>query len=373
MSGLGKTLAEPYRRLRRGAGMVRAYLRGRCRPGVHYLVEGGAWSIRHDGESIMAHLQRMAPRLACSVRTNPLGLYHQVVHFGSLWCFRGHLEEAHRSNRLVVTVFHGSDDMSPAAREAFRLLKRSVRRLDAVVTASRLMGGRLAGMGVPAEKLHVIPLGVDLDIFRPAPPEERRRQRADLGIPQDAVCIGSFQKDGVGWGEGLEPKLIKGPDIFVEAVRRLAARVPVFVLLTGPARGYVKRRLGEAGVPYRHDFLEEQAALAAYYGCLDLYLVTSREEGGPKAILEGMATGVPVVSTRVGMAPDVIEDGRNGLLVDIEDVQALVDGARRVQGDPELRRRIVAEGLRTAGGYGWPAIARRYYDEVYAPLLGRGR
>jgi glycosyltransferase involved in cell wall biosynthesis len=73
---------------------------------------------------------------------------------------------------------------------------------------------------------------------------------------------------------------------------------------------------------------------------LDLYLVTSRTEGGPKAILEAMATGVPIVSTKVGMAPDIIKEGYNGLLAEVEDVAMLSEQAIRITEDKKLANRL---------------------------------
>ncbi|MBI3160552.1 MAG: glycosyltransferase [Chloroflexi bacterium] len=238
-----------------------------------------------------------------------------------------------------------------------------------------MMAARLFEWGVPEGKIACIPLGVDLSRFQPAAPEARRRQRAALGIPDDAVCIGSFQKDGEGWGDGLSPKLIKGPDVFLAVVELLAKKHPVFVLLTGPARGYVKAGLGKLGVPYRHSLLENYLEIPRYYQCLDLYLVTAREEGGPQAILEAPACGVPVVSTRVGLAPDILEDGVSGALVDVEDVAALAlaQAASRVIEDQSFRESLVANGRRMIQDYDWGRIAARYYHEVYAPMLGGER
>jgi glycosyltransferase involved in cell wall biosynthesis len=210
---------------------------------------------------------------------------------------------------------------------------------------------------------------VDLNIFQPASPAIRNAARGQLGIPKDAVCIGSFQKDGVGWNAGLEPKLIKGPDIFLRSVERLAGQHRVFVLLTGPARGYVKNGLDQLGIPYHHMYLSNYQEIAAYYQCLDLYLVTSRDEGGPKALLESMATGVPVVSTKVGMAPDIMTNGQNGFLADVEDVEGIVGLAEMLVTDQELQERCIEGGLTTAAQHDWNHIALRYYHEVYAPLL----
>ena len=77
--------------------------------------------------------------------------------------------------------------------------------------------------------------------FLPATPKERRVARKRFGIRPEEVVIGSFQKDGEGWGD--TPKLIKGPDIFLAAIERLVKDLPVFVLLSGPARSYVRRGL----------------------------------------------------------------------------------------------------------------------------------
>jgi len=343
--------------------------RGRRQLGFSYIIERRDWSIGRDGEMIVAHLRRLQPQINCAISTSSRGLHCRVIHFGSIWCFLANIKQTHHSNRIVVTVFHGHEGMGAEMQQAMETLRQYVPRLDVVVTASSLMRGRLQALGVPETKLHLIPIGVDLDLFRPASTEERWQRRRRLGIPDEAICIGSFQKDGVGWGEGLEPKLIKGPDVFVETVTRLSKNYPLFVLLTGPARGYVKRRLEAAGIPYRHDYVSDFGELPSYYHCLDLYLITSREEGGPKALLECMATGVPLVSTRVGMVADVLEDGVNGLVVDVEDVDGLLRGAVRMIEHVDFRRRAVDCGLRTVREYDWSAIVPRYYEQVYAPLL----
>ena len=150
--------------------------------------------------------------------------------------------------------------------------------------------------------------------------------RRDLGLPELAYVVGSFQKDGVGWGDGQEPKLIKGPDVLVEAMRILRERRPeLHVLLSGPARGFVRSGLERHGIPYVHVRPETYEGIARLYAALDAYVVPSRQEGGPKSVLESMASGVPIVSTRVGQATELIDDGVNGRLVDVEDAEALAD------------------------------------------------
>jgi len=337
--------------------------------GIYYVGEGKDWVTRREGEAVMSYVRLLQPGIPCTVTTDSRWLYNQIVHFGSLWNFVGNVPHTHNSNRLVATIFHGHEGMGSEMRKALEIMNQSVSRLEAVITACTLMRNRLQEMGVPEEKLHVIPLGVSLQRFHPPSPEERLRQRKRLRIPEKTVCIGSFQKDGVGWGEGLEPKLIKGPDIFLEVVKRLSRSYPVFILLTGPARGYVKRGLEAIGIPYHHEYVRDYDELSAYYHCLDLYLVTSREEGGPRALPECMATGVPLVSTRVGMAPDMIEQDVNGTLVEVEDMDSMVRAAERLIEDVDLRRRLVENALQTVQPYDWSIVARTYYDQIYAPLL----
>jgi glycosyltransferase involved in cell wall biosynthesis len=337
------------------------------RTGLYYVTEGDNWVIGREGLAILAGMRGLIPEIPWAITSTAEGLRAQLVHFGSLWSFAGNIERTHQSNRMIATVYHGRKDMAGMG-EAWDSLRSHLSLLDKVITACTMMLERLRIFGVPEAKLHLVPLGVDLGLFRPPTLQEHMDQRRCLGIPDDAICIGSFQKDGVGWGEGLEPKLIKGPDIFLDVVTRLSERYKIFVLLNGPARGYIKRGLELANIEYRHDntpFTE----LPLYYHCLDLYLVTSREEGGPKALHESMATGVPLISTRVGMAPDMIQTGVNGILTDVEDTDKLVEEARTLIDDSDLRRRLVENALRTIQQYDYSIIARKYHQDIYVPLL----
>src|SRR5204862_7356630 len=108
------------------------------------------------------------------------------------------------------------------------------------------------------------------------------------------------------------------------------------VLLTGPARGYVSAGLERLGVPHSRALLPDLDAVARAYRAIDLCLVTSRDEGGPKAVLESMATGVPLVTTRVGQAADLVRTGENGWLCDVEDAGGLAAAVAQVGRTPHL-------------------------------------
>lgn len=90
------------------------------------------------------------------------------------------------------------------------------------------------------------------------------------------------------------------------------------------------------------------------------------------AIMESMASGVPLVTTRVGMAPDIVEHGRNGHLVDVGDVEGIVRGAEEILGSREKAEALVREGLATGERFGYETIARAYQDLYGRLLAGRG-
>jgi glycosyltransferase involved in cell wall biosynthesis len=109
--------------------------------------------------------------------------------------------------------------------------------------------------------------------------------------------------------------------------------------------------------------------MSSYYNALDLYAITSRDEGGPIAMMESWASGIPLVSTRVGMPADHIRHGENGLLAEIEDVEALATSAATLIDDATLRERITTQALRDVKDFSWSRIAGRYFHELYQPYL----
>jgi glycosyltransferase involved in cell wall biosynthesis len=269
-----------------------------------------------------------------------------------------------RGNNLGLTYFHGRPGTEgfPEFDACFEAMTRRHEEIDRVQVTNAAMEEVVRETGIAAEKLHRIPIGIDVDLFTPATPEARLGARREFGLPEQAFVVGSFQKDGVGWGEGLEPKLIKGPDVLLAAAERLRDRIPdLWFLLTGPSRGFVATGLERLGIPYRHSFLPRPEAVVAAYHASDLYLVASREEGGPKAVLESMATGIPLVTTRVGQAADLVRHGVDGFIVDVEDVEGLADYAAHVADAPagELDR-IRAAGVETARANSYESLRPRW-------------
>ncbi len=337
-------------------------------PKVRFVVERGNWSIKWDGQYITEGVNRIAPG-TIKAEVHPSFMAKKLLHFGSQFQWLAWSKHVAASNRSICTFFHGKreddDDMS---RHVDSFLA-SEHRLQKIVTAASVIERRLLSWGVAREKLIRIPIGVDCTLFQPVSELMRLKARQRYGIHPDQIVIGSFQKDGVGWGDGMEPKLIKGPDILLQTVEKVAKRHPVFVILTGPARGYVKAGLDRLGISYTHEFVRDYLDLPKFFSALDVYVNPSREEGGPKGILEAMASGVLVSSTRVGMAEDVIADGVTGLLVDSEDTDAL-SKAILTSLDTSRRKAIVEAARNRIVDFDWSVIARLHYEQLYLPMFG---
>ncbi len=329
------------------------------------------WSIDDDSSRLSARARRLGYEVAPSTWARfarRQAVFHPD-HFGALrprW-----LESSHR---LGLSYFHGRPGTAgyPEFDEAYGTLRRHAARIDRVQVTHAEMRDLVLEAGVAPERVFRIPIGVDLDRFPPGTAAEREHARAFFDLPTTAFVVGSFQKDGVGLGEGLEPKLVKGPDALVATLEVLRAAIPeLVVLLTGLARGYVRLELERLGIPYRHVYLGSRADLAKAYHALDVYLVTSRQEGGPKSVLESMATGVPLVSTRVGQAADLVVHGYNGLLGEVEDVEGLAASVQRVHDDEGLRRRLRAGGRPTAEAHAEENLDARW-EELLDGFVERG-
>lgn len=301
--------------------------------------------------------------------TKATGLRNQLVHFGSRYQYANQSPRVHVSNRVFITWHHG-DPQEPEFAPLFATMFEKQGAIDRVVVSNTTTRRHLVQAGWPAEKCVLLPIGVDTSHFRPPSLALRAQIREELGLAENTICIGSFQKDGAGWEEGIEPKLIKGPDVFLEVIAQVARHwKKLHVLLTGPARGYVKRGLAKIGVPYSHINLENYLDVARYYHALDLYLITSREEGGPKGLMESWASGVPVVSAAMGMPRDYIRHGENGLLAEIEHVSELAQHVIAIIEGPALRSRLTTQGLADVQPLDWFLVSAQYYDKLYKPFL----
>lgn len=207
---------------------------------------------------------------------------------------------------------------------------------DAITTNSRLAAAGLTQRGVVAPgRLLVIPNSIQVDRYA-GDPEERARQRAELGLRDDEflwLSVGRLEKD-------------KDHENLVAAMRLLdekGIRPPVLVAGEGPERETLEAATASLNLQERVKFLGTRRDLRSLYGAADGFVLPSRREGLPNVIMEALASGTPVVASRVGGVPELIRDGDTGFLVPPRDTGALAAAMTRLMETPPAQRREMGE------------------------------
>jgi glycosyltransferase involved in cell wall biosynthesis len=214
------------------------------------------------------------------------------------------------------------------------------RATDQVVTVTEAIRRQLVAGGLGVERRVVtMPGGVDVDRFRPdAGPPRDHGIRATLGLPHDVPIIGLVS--------GF--RVMKGHQTVVEAAARLAAggrRFHLLLIGQGPFVPKVRAQVEAFGLGDRISTLGFVDDLPATMAVLDVALYSALESDGMSRVLfEYLAAGVPVVASRVGVVPEILEDGRTALLVPPGEPEPLADAIARLLDDPGRRREIGAAG-----------------------------
>jgi glycosyltransferase involved in cell wall biosynthesis len=264
---------------------------------------------------------------------------------------------------------HGSD--------VFLAEKRVVRTLARwVLSRSRLLTGcspelvdRIRALGFPAERSRVIPYGVDVEAFSPAP-DRRSLWRERLGIADEAPLL-------LGVGRMATKK---GFQVLVEILPTLLGEFPELrVVLAGG--GDLLDRFREALHSWSDRVFFPGAVLRDtlpdLYRAADLFVLPAIHDGKgnvdglPNVILEAMASGLPVVASGISGIPLAVEDGGTGLLVPEGDAAALLGALRRLLADLPAARAMGLQGRRKASAeLTWDAVAARYREGYLAALEG---
>jgi len=257
----------------------------------------------------------------------------------------------------TVTTVHGFTGGGLRNRIYEWLQSRVYRRFDAVAAVSLKLQEDLLERGVPGSHLHVVRNAIAEPIFLP-----RADARAALGVDAGAFHIG--------WVGRLSRE--KGPDIFLEALAALPTihGLAVSIVGSGPLEDELRRFSREHGLAAAvsfHGTIEEAARL---FRGFDMLALTSRTEGTPICVLEGMAAGNPILATRVGGIPDMLAEDE-AFLVSSEDPAAMAASIKTARESPaharDLGSRARARFQQEFGPEEWVGA----YDAVYESALAR--
>jgi glycosyltransferase involved in cell wall biosynthesis len=237
--------------------------------------------------------------------------------------------------------------------EADRFVLRKYAR---VVAVSDEVKQRLLKSGVREKEIHLVRNGIELGPFNNAVPSLRE------DLSRDRALIGLIGR--LAWEKGI--------DIFLRAAARVLGEFPSaqFVVVgEGPDKDKLEQLVDELNIRANVSMLGHRDNMPSVYASLDVMVSSSRQEGLPMAILEGMASSLPLVATAVGEVPTVVLDGRTGVLVPGDDLDSLTAGILELLRDPALRTRLGSAARRRVEEEYSAARMTTDYLDVYAEAI----
>ena len=300
------------------------------------------------------------------LRKNP---YHVVHTHNSKAGFVGRLAAAMARVPVIVHTVHGFafHDQEPRWRQVLflnleRLASRWCQKM--IFISQPLLDWGLKERIVPREKTVKIYSGIQLEHFHPVDREEMNRIREKWKLCPEEAVIGIVSKLWEG----------KGHATLIDAVKELTKELKnVRLVIVG--EGYLQdelvKQVDRLGLGDRVLFTGFQMDVSEIIATFDVAVLPSFFEGMGRVILEAMAMAKPVVASRVGGIPDLVEDGRNGFLVQPGDVKALAATIKRLLIDKELAGEMGGRGRKMVDEKFNSDIMVRSIEEVYRHLLTR--
>jgi glycosyltransferase involved in cell wall biosynthesis len=238
-----------------------------------------------------------------------------------------------------------------------RLDRMVLKRFSAVAAVSDGVKERLLESGIPTEKIKLIPNGIDVQAFERAEalPELRSSERKVIGVV-------------------ARLDLQKGFEYLLAAVREFkifSHDLKIVIVGEGPDRQAIEQMIERYGLRDTVLLAGQQSNMPGVYAAMDIFVLPSLNEGLPMTVLEAMAASKPVIATRVGAIPRVIEDDRTGLLVNPGDTAGLRDAIARLLGDANLCRRMAAQAHEWVARHFTADAMARQYRSMYEEVLGR--
>jgi D-inositol-3-phosphate glycosyltransferase len=326
----------------------------------------------YDKNLIVDHLPEFVDRVLDFARRE--GLHYDVIHSHYWLSGLAALDLRHAWGAPIVQMFHTLGHMknsvasNPAEWETEGRIEGEAEVMtfaDRLVAATPLERAQMVWLyGADASKVDVVPCGVDLELFRPIPPQEAKRR---LGLPESRRIILFVGR--------IEP--LKGIDTLLRAIALVVPQIPhwqekLSVIIIGGAPGAgadhteaelerLQRLEGELGIEELVTFqgAKDQDSLVYYYSAAEMVVVPSHYESFGMVALEAMACGTPVVASKVGGLAFNVQDGRTGFLVPERDPAALADRIRLLLSEPELRQQLGREAIRWVSNYSWASVADR--------------
>ena len=225
-----------------------------------------------------------------------------VIWIISPWMWKKEPKKYLKLKKVVCSVFHiEEDDFSESGIKKF---KKRDKYIDCYHVISLKTKELLES--ITEKEIAYIPFWVNSKIWFEI--KNKIELREKYGIEKNSFVVGSFQRDTEG-KDLISPKLIKGPDRLASILKKFnTEKKHLVVLLAGKRRQYIISKLEEENINYIYLEMVDFKTLNELYNTLDLYIVTSRIEGGPQSIVECGISKTPIISTDVGIASEILDE-----------------------------------------------------------------
>jgi sugar transferase (PEP-CTERM/EpsH1 system associated) len=305
---------------------------------------------------------RLALRLAGLLRRERVDVIHAHQYTPFFYA-----AVARPLGRRVPVVFteHGRHFPDFPRRKRMIANRLLLGRRDRVVAVGQTVRNALVrNEGIPAERVGLVYNGIDLGRFATGS-YDRATVRRELGLgAEDLVILQVARLD-----------YLKDHATAVRTVRRVVRQRPdtrLVLVGEGPEGPKIRELVGQAGLTDCVRFLGLRNDVPRLLAAADLFLLTSISEGIPLTLIEAMAAGLPIVSTRVGGVGEVVEDGTTGLLAAAGDEDVLAQHVLALAADPHRAREMGRLGQARAEAFFSERGMHDRYSELYRELL-RGR
>ena len=226
--------------------------------------------------------------------------FSEIIWDIAPWASKPTFIKKFKKKKIIQSIYH-IENTSSEGREVKNIIEND-KFIDGYHVISKKTKEVLQNF--TKKTIFYLPLWVNQDIWYNK--SNKNELRTNFGFTGSDYLVGSFQRDTEG-SDLRSPKLVKGPDIFIEIVKNLYKKnSKLKVVLTGKRRDYVISELKKNNIPYKYFEMTNFSMMNDLYNILDLYLITSRLEGGPQALVECGQTRTPVISTDVGIAREIL-------------------------------------------------------------------
>ena len=226
--------------------------------------------------------------------------FSEIIWDIAPWASKPSFIKKFKNKKIIQSIYH-IENTSSEGREVKNIIEND-KFIDGYHVISKKTKEVLQNF--TKKTIFYLPLWVNQDIWYNK--SNKNELRTNFGFTGSDYLVGSFQRDTEG-SDLRSPKLVKGPDIFIEIVKNLYKKNnKLRVVLTGKRRDYVISELKKNNIPYKYFEMTNFSMMNDLYNILDLYLITSRLEGGPQALVECGQTRTPVISTDVGIAREIL-------------------------------------------------------------------